>query len=129
MKKNILPLALGLLLHGPSHAQDEKTYIKDDLESVVQQQKELKVEKKADRKALHELQEGGTSDFFEEAFYSDFGNIPDVSWSQNGVYQVASFQKDGQPTKAYFDFNSNLIGTSEDKSFSDIPVKAQDFFL
>jgi hypothetical protein len=63
--------------------------------------------------------------FTEDAFYSDFGNVPVIAWEQIGAFSKASFMQHGQAISAYYDRNSELIGTTATKRFHDLPVKAR----
>lgn len=63
--------------------------------------------------------------FTEDAFYSDFGNIPVLAWEQVGAFTKASFMQHGHPVSAYYDRNSELIGTTTAKRFHDLPAKAR----
>jgi hypothetical protein len=38
---------------------------------------------------------------------------------------VATFMQDGQTKCAYYDYNNELVATTMDMAFSDLPVKAQ----
>jgi hypothetical protein len=62
-----------------------------------------------------------------EAFYQDFGNVPVSEWKRTSNYDEVTFTSDGQPMTAYYDYNSELIGTTQDKTFQDLPAKAQKF--
>ncbi len=59
-------------------------------------------------------------------FYSDFGEISNVRWSRESNFDVAQFSKAGRKLKAYYDPDGILVGTTEQKTFSDLPLKVQD---
>lgn len=58
-------------------------------------------------------------------FYEDFGNIPDIQWERFDLYDVASFMKDGKEMKAYYNYDSHLVGTTQKATFADLPESAQ----
>lgn len=91
--------------------------------------KELKhekhIEKKEDRKELRKLE--GTEPTYQskEAFMGDFPDASNISWEREKFFDVASFTLNGVAEKAYYDINSELVGTIVQKSFSDLPLPAQ----
>jgi len=125
MKTAILSLIIGLALQKVSHAQDA-SFIKEDLQSVTKQEKELKAEKKEDKITLRKLRGAEVSNLSREAFFRDFGNIP-VAWDREDYFDVATFQQDDQTVKAYYDYDSQLVGTVTEKQFSDLPADAQQY--
>lgn len=62
-----------------------------------------------------------------QAFYSDFGNIPVTEWERTVNYDRATFTKDGQVMKAFYDADAKLVGTISDKTFEDLPANAQKY--
>lgn len=99
--------------------------------SVVQGQttqtdkKEVKKEAKAERVALRKLEGTVVSAVSRNTFITTFGNLPNVQWKREGTYDEVAFIKDGHPMKAYFDIEGELVGTTEPKTFADLPVKGQ----
>ena len=88
-------------------------------------EKESKAEKKDARKELRKREGNEVSSMSKDHFASDFGNISDVKWTRGGQFEEAEFIKDGQQTIAYYDYNSNLVGSTTSKKFSDLPANAQ----
>ncbi|WP_221393970.1 hypothetical protein [Dyadobacter sp. NIV53] len=88
-------------------------------------EKESKVEKREARKELRKLEGKEVSSMSKDHFVSDFGHISDVKWARGGQFDEATFTKDGQQTVAYYDYNSQLVGSTTSKKFSDLPAKAQ----
>lgn len=88
-------------------------------------EKELKTEKKAGRKEHHKLEGNQVSSRAKDHFLTDFPAITDVKWERGDQFDEANFTKDGQTTTAYYDYNSNLVGTTTNKKFTDLPANAQ----
>ena len=65
------------------------------------------------------------SDQSKDQFYEDFGNIPEAQWKRAGIYDEASFIKDGFVVHAYYDTDAQLVGTTVDITFAELPSKAQ----
>lgn len=63
-----------------------------------------------------------------QAFLNDFGNVKKVSWKVTPMFDEATFiNNKGKRMKAYYDFDSRLVGTTTKKSFKNIPAKAQEY--
>ena len=84
-------------------------------------------EKKEYRKALRKLKENEVSGRTEEAFISDFGNIPVTNWQRLDYFDEADFIKDGQAMSAFYDEDANFVGTATTKTFEDLPEQAQEY--
>lgn len=86
---------------------------------------ETKREKRIERKALRKLDASSVSYDSKQQFFADFGNVPDVQWRRSANFDEATFTKDHQRMTAYYDSESNLVGTTSSKSFADLPASAQ----
>ena len=86
---------------------------------------ELKAEKKASHKELRKLEGSEVSSRAKDNFLSDFGTVTDVNWSRGTQFDEATFTKDGKTMTAYYDYNSQLVGTTTSKKFTDLPANAQ----
>ncbi len=82
-------------------------------------------ESKMERKEIREEDRNLVSDMSINAFYADFGNIPNVRWEKDNLFDIAIFKKDGKQYKAYYDSSSKLVGTITSKTFADLPMDAQ----
>lgn len=78
-----------------------------------------------ERKERREMNENMVSDLSKDNFYSDFGNVGNVRWTRENYYDVATFMQNGQKERAFYDDQSNLIGTTSTKTFADLPKLAQ----
>lgn len=130
MKKKLLTLFSLLLSFYLLHAQTTAPtaiFIAVDAKAdkdPVQVAKELKKDVK---KVLQKLRNSEVSEQSKASFASEFGNVPDVQWERTEYFDVATFTKDGQKIKAYFDINGEFVGTVTEKTFDDIPAKAKDY--
>lgn len=85
-----------------------------------------KVERKMEKKALRKSTEKNEVSLNSIGnFKSDFGVNNDVRWTRTDYFDEARFIESGQPMTAYYDFDGQLIGTMENKSFEDLPAHGQ----
>ena len=61
-----------------------------------------------------------------EAFHRDFPGAENVNWKVSSPFEEATFDYNNITLTAYYDVESNLIGTTTEKTFNDIPLKAQE---
>jgi hypothetical protein len=85
----------------------------------------LNQQRRDDRKEIKKLNGPEVSLMSKQSFATDFGNVDNVTWSRLDNYDEADFLKNGKAISAFYDYNANLVGTTQNKSFSDIPQKAQ----
>lgn len=86
----------------------------------------VKNESKAEKREIRKMNKSFVSDLSEDAFYADFGKIPNVGWERELGFDIALFTKDGKDYKAYYDFNSKLVGTTNVITFAELPKKSQE---
>lgn len=58
-------------------------------------------------------------------FIADFGNLPNVTWARMENFDQVTFMKGNVKMTAYYDSEGNLVGTTEPKTFADLPDKGQ----
>jgi hypothetical protein len=88
--------------------------------------KETKKEAKAERVALKKLEGSNVSMVAKDEFNSDFKDAKNVEWKRIGTFDKASFtNKDGQKMSAFYDIDGNLVGTTQFKTFADLPETGQ----
>lgn len=114
MKKTMIVSGFAMFLALAATAQTEVASIK-----------QLRHEKKEERKEMRKTRNKEIDERAKEQFSSDFENVSNVSWRREGLIDVATFTKDGVTKSAYYDVNDKLIGTTEKKSYSDLPGRAQ----
>jgi hypothetical protein len=81
------------------------------------------VNKKSD---LTELELKNISSQTRANFYSDFGYIPISNWEVTDQFDKISFMKDNVLCTAYYDSNSELVGTISNASVADLPAHAME---
>jgi hypothetical protein len=84
-----------------------------------------KEEMKTERKALRKLEGTEVSYMAKNEFTGDFPSAKDVSWERVDTYDVVAFTNNGKKMKGYYDYDGKLVGTTMNKTFSDIPSAAQ----
>lgn len=62
----------------------------------------------------------------EQQFMEDFPKVTDVSWNTRG-YEEATFVLNGKHMKAFYDYNSKLIGTTSEATYADLPEAAKKY--
>jgi hypothetical protein len=126
MKKFLLLSVAAIVMVATANAQTNETQIKNDLQKLDQQEKDIKTEVKENKKELRKLEGKDVNVEARNNFYRDFGNIP-ATWKTDVYYDEATFTKDGQIMIAYYDYDGNLVGTTQHKNFSDLPANAQNY--
>ncbi len=126
--KQLLILSAAVILTVTVSAQADLASVKNDDANTNRQESLIKKEKKAERMELRSLKGNEASYQAKQAFISDFGNVPVTKWesTDNHLFDRATFIKDGKEMRAYYDFDSKLVGTVQDKTFADLPAKAQE---
>lgn len=82
-----------------------------------------KEERKEKREIRRETKE--VSSLSKQHFSNDFPDVNDAHWNATVNFDEVTFTNNGVKTTAFYDFNSQLVGTTVNKSFSDIPAKAR----
>jgi hypothetical protein len=125
MKKAVILSAVAILFTYISGAQSEIALNKDE-KNLSREEKVIREEKKEDRHELRKLEGKEVSFIARQQFIRDFG-IPGVNWNRQEDYDVPTFSKDGMTRSAYYDFGAELVGTTIEKTFADLPLKAQEY--
>jgi len=93
---------------------------------IIKTEKEIKGKIEKAKQERRRLEGTDVSNRAKENFNDDFGNNTDVVWERGDFYDVAKFTEDGYTKKAYYDFDSQLIGVTWFVTFADIPERAQE---
>ncbi len=102
------------IVHGQTK-QEEKKEIKDT-------RKELKTE----RVALKKLEGNVVSERAKNNFLVDFHGATNANWKRVDTFDEVTFKnKDGQDMKAFYDSDGVLVGTTQNKTFGDLPAAGQ----
>lgn len=99
--------------------------LKEEINELEKELNHKKEELRAIQEELKKFEGVDVNNRVKENFYDDFGDKTDVIWKRNDMYNVATFTDEGKTKKAYYDFNSQLIGTTWYVTFADLPEKAQ----
>jgi hypothetical protein len=125
MKTLISLSAVTLLLAASVNGQTNEASVKNDIASLNKQESVIKKEKKEEKKDLKTFKGTEVNYQARQQFIEDFGDINGTRWERTNYYDKATFNKNGQVMSAYYDIDANLIGTTMDKTYADLPVKAQ----
>jgi hypothetical protein len=87
--------------------------------------KDLRKGTRTERTITHKPGSNGISEMSEESFMNDFPGINHVQWKINGTFDQALFMKNGKQMSAYYDDEGNLVGSTTEAKFSDLPSKGQ----
>ena len=87
--------------------------------------KEKVEETKVVRPPLKKLEGTTISQDSQTNFYMNIGNVENVAWKRGVYYDEATYTKDNQEMKAYFDINGSFVGTTTTKKFTDLFPSAQ----
>ncbi|MFB6454801.1 hypothetical protein ACE38W_05975 [Chitinophaga sp. Hz27] len=128
MTKQFFLALAGILVIHTAIAQNSATLTKKETRKEEKAiKKEEKPEKKEERKAMKHLEGTEVSQATRNQFYEDFGKVPVSKWERDPYLDLIYFNKDGVNAIAYYDADHNLVGTVYDKTFADLPEKAQKY--
>ena len=127
MKTLIALSAATLAIAASVNAQTNELSVKNDIASLTKQESVIKKEKKEEKKELRAFKGTEVNYQAKQQFLKDFGDVNVTSWERTYDFDKATFTKDGQIMSAYYDIDANLIGTTMDKTFDDLPAKAQKY--
>jgi len=113
MKKIILAASVLLISASATFANTNKG-TEDDKKA----KKEARKETREENKTL-------VSNFMKQQFYQDFPSATNIRFERTSNFDEASFSEDNHRVRAYYDVRNELVGTTERKSFSDLPANAQ----
>lgn len=125
--KKLLILSAATFILTAANAQSTDVLVKNDITKTKTQEMEMKKEKKEDRKVLKVLKGATVSYDAKQSFAHDFVGVTAVKWHRSTNFDEAIFAKGGKMVRAYYDDQANLVGTTYDRSFNDIPSKAQQY--
>jgi hypothetical protein len=116
MKKLAILSGTFLLIVAVAQGQVQKT----------EKEKGTKKEVKTERKVLKKLEGTDVSVLAKNNFSKDFSDVKIVQSKRVNTFDEFLFtDKNGQEMKAYYDYEGTLVGTTQNKTFADIPDKAQ----
>jgi hypothetical protein len=91
--------------------------------------KETRIERKKNRRELRRERRaenpGEVSVLTKDNFVTDFPDAKNARFIRTKNFDEVAFMSGKERLRAYYDNSSNLIGTTQKKSFEDLPEKAQ----
>jgi len=124
MKKLFSSLSAALLIITAANAQSIPT-LQSEISVDNQKIKSLVQDRRENRKEIKKLSGPDISSLSKQAFAVDFADAENVGWMRLDSYDEADFMKDGKAMSAFYDGKGKLVGTTQNKPFSDIPQRAQ----
>jgi len=109
----------------PVQAMVKEEPLIKDLRETKKEVKADKKELKTERAALRKPEGSDVGLQTRNSFYADFAEIPNVKWKRIDNFDEARFIKDGKEMTAFYDDDSKLVGTTQNKTFVDVPAKGQ----
>lgn len=118
---------MAIMLSTAAFAQAPSDYaaVKKDIKVANKEEASIKKEKREEKKALRKLEGKQASYQSRQQFAQDFDNVSNVEWKRTSYFDEATFTKDGHTMTAFYDYQNQLVGTTETKSFADLPAAAQ----
>lgn len=123
MKNVIIIGSLLLFTAANSFAQDELAY--NDVNHFTSH-KLSKAQKEENRPIRKEKAATEPNYTTEQHFLSDFPGATNVSWKING-FEEALFTLNGKEMKAFYDYNNELVGTTSEVNYFDMPEIARKY--
>ena len=122
----IMPVAV-FIMTGTSFAQTAISSVDNNDQSPATLEKASTGENGEVREEFKKSKGPYISYMARDEFRIDFGNTSEVVWRREAGYDVATFAKGGTVETAYYDDAGGLVGTTIQKSFEDMPIKAQKY--
>jgi hypothetical protein len=127
MKKIFFLLATAVTLTARTDAQVILAALDDENNRDNKFESDLSKEKKEERRELRKERSKEVSYMSIQNFQGDFPGITPTQWKWIDNFDEATFVKDGQTMSAFYDFEGKLVGTTQDKTFADLPPIAQKY--
>ncbi|MFT4025079.1 MAG: hypothetical protein QM664_14990 [Flavihumibacter sp.] len=124
MKKMILAAVTFLAIAGASQAQVAVAPLQGNTHAIAANGQTGKLNKQA-KKEIHKLERNEVSALSKDNFARDFPGASNVVWSHGSYFDEATFVLNGVATRAYYDYTSNLVGTTTGKTYNDLPAAAK----
>ena len=78
-----------------------------------------------EKTVMHKPGGSNINEMSEETFMNDFPNVHHVQWKINGIFDEARFIKNGKNMTAYYNDDGDLVGTTKEAEFSDLPSRCR----
>ncbi len=119
--------AAAFLITTAACAQTNEMLVKNDIQKDRFNESEIKNSIHHDKRELRKIEGAEVSDRSKAQFKADFGNTPVDAWERVNNFDEATFTKGGEVTSGFYDDHSQLVGTTTEKTFSDLPKKAREW--
>ncbi|MDE3247945.1 MAG: hypothetical protein KGO82_04765 [Bacteroidota bacterium] len=127
MKKYAVLSATAFLFAVSSFAQTDNISVSASDAGSATIKNPDRTERRDERRAMRKQAANEVSYFSEQSFYHDFGKQANVNWRHDGAFDIASFDINGVVESAYYDRDAVLVGTTQYKSFSELPAAARQY--
>ncbi len=124
MKKLILSIIVTVFCVSLVYAQTESV-LKSEIKTNKTNKKLYKDIKKQDRNELRTLEGTTVSEKALQQFSHDFGNLPVEKAIRTYNFDEITFVKNAVQSKAYYDADAQLVGTTHAIAYSKLPANAQ----
>ena len=125
MKKLFLLFAVPFMVTATVNAQPTPASLRREIR--IDKKSDNKMGKKEERKALRKLVGDEVSFQSKQAFARDFGKSTLISSQRLENFDEFTFTtKKGTSLSAFYDADSKLVGTLQNKTYSDLPSKGQE---
>lgn len=126
--KTLIIASLAILCSAATiQAQEEYASVKQDVSQANKEGGITKKEKREEKKAMRKPEGPQPSYQSREHFEQDFDKASDAHWKRTKYFDEVTFLNDGQKMTAFYDYKSDLVGTTQVKTFADLPTSAQKF--
>lgn len=124
MKKLILSIIVTFFYASLVYAQTESV-LKSEIKTNKTAKKIYKDKKRQDRKELRALEGTKVSEQALQQFTRDFGNLPVLKAYRSYNFDEITFVQNGIQSKAYYDGDAQLVGTTHTIAYTNLPANAQ----
>lgn len=125
MKEILFLSAMCFGLVTTSHAQTKLAALKSEIKMDKTMGESGKSDKRIARKELRKLEGNEVSYNSIQAFEKTFSHIKPSSSERLDNFDEFNFIENGKKISAFFDADFNLVGTTQIKSFTDLPAKSR----
>lgn len=101
--------------------------LKTEKKNMHQQSTMVRKEMRADQKELKSLDGNDVSVQTKDAFYVDFGGIKPTGYLRTTLYDKVYFVQDGMACTAFYDSYGQLVGTTKQRTYTDLPEKGKTY--
>ncbi|MEI9946584.1 MAG: hypothetical protein WDN26_20470 [Chitinophagaceae bacterium] len=127
MKKIIVTgaIALSCIIATNAFSQETAAALSNNKKELGREKKEIKAEEKTIRKEDKALKQTEVSYMTRQKFYRDFPDAKNPGFSVGKNFDEISYTLNNQAFVAYYDLQSNLVGTVAPQQITDLPLAAQ----